>query len=303
MRFDRNNFAKIGFPFVLLLLLSLVHAQEPAQQAEPGASAGAAPGAEQASDQASEAKPAAGASRVTSPPVGTTAGQSPRAGRSSRRSSGARASITLQTRTSGFLMRCSCPRKSPQTRRPRWSSLLHGFSGNHGTFMRTQCVDEAEKNGFILARWAIAPVARSACRSAEVVVAHEGWRRTRRSPCSLAWGATFRTRNSAGSSRGTRRTRGVLLPRLEHNRPHKEHSREPPRDAASHSAADVVRAVDGWKPRVKTGASCTPGRIRWTNLRSSSARRALISRFSTRRSSVPVLRALAERLGKAAGAS
>jgi predicted esterase len=27
---------------------------------------------------------------------------------------------------------------------------LHGFSGNHGTFMRTQCVDEAEKNGCIL---------------------------------------------------------------------------------------------------------------------------------------------------------
>jgi hypothetical protein len=27
---------------------------------------------------------------------------------------------------------------------------LHGFSGNCGTFMRTQCVDAAEKNGFIL---------------------------------------------------------------------------------------------------------------------------------------------------------
>ena len=27
---------------------------------------------------------------------------------------------------------------------------LHGFSGNHGTFMRTACVDEAEKNGYIL---------------------------------------------------------------------------------------------------------------------------------------------------------
>jgi len=27
---------------------------------------------------------------------------------------------------------------------------LHGFSGNHGTFMRTQCVEEAEKNGYIL---------------------------------------------------------------------------------------------------------------------------------------------------------
>jgi predicted esterase len=27
---------------------------------------------------------------------------------------------------------------------------LHGYSGNHGTFMRTQCVDEAEKNGYIL---------------------------------------------------------------------------------------------------------------------------------------------------------
>ncbi len=27
---------------------------------------------------------------------------------------------------------------------------LHGFSGNHGTFVRTQCVDEAEKNGYIM---------------------------------------------------------------------------------------------------------------------------------------------------------
>src|SRR4030042_4315347 len=27
---------------------------------------------------------------------------------------------------------------------------LTGFSGNHGTFMRTQCVDEAEKNGYIM---------------------------------------------------------------------------------------------------------------------------------------------------------
>ena len=27
---------------------------------------------------------------------------------------------------------------------------LHGMGGNHGTFMRSQCVEEAEKNGFIL---------------------------------------------------------------------------------------------------------------------------------------------------------
>jgi predicted esterase len=27
---------------------------------------------------------------------------------------------------------------------------LHGFSGNHGTFMRRQCVEEAEKNGYIM---------------------------------------------------------------------------------------------------------------------------------------------------------
>jgi len=27
---------------------------------------------------------------------------------------------------------------------------LHGFSGSHATFMRTACVDEAEKNGFLL---------------------------------------------------------------------------------------------------------------------------------------------------------
>ena len=30
------------------------------------------------------------------------------------------------------------------------SRVTWGFSGNHGTFMRTQCVDAAEKNGYIL---------------------------------------------------------------------------------------------------------------------------------------------------------
>ena len=42
---------------------------------------------------------------------------------------------------------------------------LHGFSGNHGTFMRTQCVDEAEKNGYILVgAMATARAALSACQ-------------------------------------------------------------------------------------------------------------------------------------------
>jgi hypothetical protein len=27
---------------------------------------------------------------------------------------------------------------------------LHGFSGNYGTFMRPGCIEEAEKNGYIL---------------------------------------------------------------------------------------------------------------------------------------------------------
>lgn len=40
--------------------------------------------------------------------------------------------------------------KIPKDKKAPLVLALHGFSGNHGTFMRTQCVDEAEKNGYIL---------------------------------------------------------------------------------------------------------------------------------------------------------
>jgi len=43
---------------------------------------------------------------------------------------------------------------------------LHGFSGSHATFMRTACVDEAEKYGFILVGpMGIARAARLVCSS------------------------------------------------------------------------------------------------------------------------------------------
>jgi predicted peptidase len=42
------------------------------------------------------------------------------------------------------------PTKVTKGKRVPLVLALHGFSGNHGTFMRTQCVDEAEKYGYIL---------------------------------------------------------------------------------------------------------------------------------------------------------
>jgi pimeloyl-ACP methyl ester carboxylesterase len=91
-----------------------------------------------------------GTSKITSPPVGTTAGQS--------RHTGAdpvddRVELREYLFPDTGEMLPYAVFVSTKVNRDKKAPLvlaLHGFSGNHGTFMRTQCVDEAEKNGYIL---------------------------------------------------------------------------------------------------------------------------------------------------------
>jgi pimeloyl-ACP methyl ester carboxylesterase len=93
---------------------------------------------------------APGVSRVTSPPVSKTAGQSRRAG-------GDPVDDRVEVREYGFKetnenlpyavfvsSKVTKDKKSPMV------LALHGYLGNYGTFMRTACVDEAEKGGYIL---------------------------------------------------------------------------------------------------------------------------------------------------------
>jgi predicted esterase len=91
-----------------------------------------------------------GTSRITSPPVGTTAGQSRRTGADPVDD---RVELREYLFTDTDEMLPYAVFVSSKVNKDRKAPLvlaLHGFSGNHGTFMRTQCVDEAEKNGYIL---------------------------------------------------------------------------------------------------------------------------------------------------------
>ncbi len=89
-------------------------------------------------------------SKVTSPPVGKTAGQSRRAG-------GDPVDDRVEIReylfpdTNEMLpYAVFVSSKITKDQKAPMVLALHGYSGNHGTFMRTGCVDEAEKNGYIL---------------------------------------------------------------------------------------------------------------------------------------------------------
>jgi dienelactone hydrolase len=96
------------------------------------------------------ANSSAGKSRVTSPPVGATAGQSRRTG-ADPVDDRVELREYLFTDTDEMLpYAVFVSSKVTKDRKAPLVLALHGFSGNHGTFMRTQCVDEAEKNGYIL---------------------------------------------------------------------------------------------------------------------------------------------------------
>ncbi len=99
-------------------------------------------------------KPAANTStetsRITSPPVGTKPGQSRRTG-ADPVDDRVELREYLFTDTNEMLpYAVFVSSKATEDKKAPLVLALHGFSGNHGTFMRTQCVDEAEKNGTIL---------------------------------------------------------------------------------------------------------------------------------------------------------
>ncbi|MEJ2245468.1 MAG: hypothetical protein P8Y80_05185 [Acidobacteriota bacterium] len=124
MKLSWKKVAVIGLPVALFLLVSLV----PAQDRDAGT----------------------GTSRVTSPPVGTTAGQSRRTG-ADPVDDRVELREYLFTDTDEMLpYAVFVSSKVTKDKKAPLVLALHGFSGNHGTFMRTQCVDEAEKNGYIL---------------------------------------------------------------------------------------------------------------------------------------------------------
>jgi predicted esterase len=93
---------------------------------------------------------APGVSRVTSPPVGASAGQTRRAGadpvddRVEIREYGFKETNENMPYAVFVSSKISKGQKAPLV------LALHGFSGNYGTFMRSGCVEEAEKNGYIL---------------------------------------------------------------------------------------------------------------------------------------------------------
>ena len=89
-------------------------------------------------------------SKVTSPPVGKTAGESRRTGMDPVDD---RVELREYLFTDTGEMLPYAVFISSKVKKDEKAPLvlaLHGFSGNHGTFMRTQCVEEAEKNGYIM---------------------------------------------------------------------------------------------------------------------------------------------------------
>ena len=91
-----------------------------------------------------------GVSRVTSPPVGKAAGQTRRAGHDP-------VDDRVEIREYGFKetgenlpYAVFVSSKIAKGRKAPLVLALHGYLGNYGTFMRSGCVEEAEKNGYIL---------------------------------------------------------------------------------------------------------------------------------------------------------
>jgi predicted esterase len=89
-------------------------------------------------------------SKVKSPPVGKTAGESRRTGMDPVDD---RVELREYLFTDTNEMLPYAVFVSSKVKKDKKAPLvlaLHGFSGNHGTFMRSQCVEEAEKNGYIM---------------------------------------------------------------------------------------------------------------------------------------------------------
>jgi predicted esterase len=112
--------------FLMCLPLCLAQAQEPAGKPKPGTS------------------------RVTSPPVAKTAGQSRRTGMDPVDDRVELREYYFADTDEWLPYAVFVSSKVSKDKKAPMVLALHGFSGNHGTFMRTPCVEEAEKNGYIL---------------------------------------------------------------------------------------------------------------------------------------------------------
>jgi dienelactone hydrolase len=126
MRFERTTVATFG-ALLALCLQALLTAQTPAVQLL-----------------------VPGASRVTSAPVGKTAGQSRRTGADPVDDRVELREYGFQDTGENLPYAVFVSSKVTQDKKAPLVLALHGFSGNHGTFMRTGVVDAAEAGGYIL---------------------------------------------------------------------------------------------------------------------------------------------------------
>ncbi len=101
-------------------------------------------------DSAANASANLATSKVTSAPVGKTAGQT-------RRTGGDPVDDRVELREYLFTdtnemlpYAVFVSSKVTKDKKAPIVLALHGMGGNHGTFMRSQCVEETEKNGYIL---------------------------------------------------------------------------------------------------------------------------------------------------------
>ncbi len=129
MRLSWSTAVKVGIPVVVCMVIGWAQAQPGGAPAGPLAP---------------------GVSRVTSPPVAKTAGQSRRAG-GDPVDDRVEVREYLFTDTNEVLpYAVFVSSKVTKDKKAPLVLALHGMGGNYGTFMRTACVDEAEKNGYIL---------------------------------------------------------------------------------------------------------------------------------------------------------
>jgi predicted esterase len=132
MKLKRSTAIWIGLLSALSLLPGMAQAQDPAGRRGPAVQA------------------SAGTSRVTSPPVGKTAGQSRRTGMDPVDDRVELREYFFADTDEWLPYAVFVSSKVSKDKKAPLVLALHGFSGNHGTFMRTPCVEEAEKNGYIL---------------------------------------------------------------------------------------------------------------------------------------------------------
>jgi predicted esterase len=150
MKQNIDNFGKAAIALALILPFALAQAQTSNVPAAAPAAAPASSTVNAAAIAAASASANLASSKVTSPAVAKTAGQT-------RRTGGDPVDDRVELRTYQFTNTDEAlpyavfvsSKVTKDTKAPLVLAL-HGFGGNHGTFMRSGCVEEAEKNGYIL---------------------------------------------------------------------------------------------------------------------------------------------------------